>query len=65
MKHQEAPRSGQRLLRTREVAERLGISQSSARNLISDGKLKAVRINTLVRVPVDELDRFIADLSAS
>ncbi len=50
-----------RLLNTREVAERLHVSRSYVYYLIEQGELRAVRIRRLVRIRPDELERYIAD----
>ena len=47
------------LLRTREVATRLGISISFAKKLVRSGTLPLVRIGTSVRVPAADLDAYI------
>ena len=44
-----------------EAATRLGISTSKAWELSRSGRLPVVRIDKAVRVPVDALDRWIAD----
>ena len=49
------------LLTDKEAAYRLGVSQSTIWNLIRAGDLRPVRIGRLVRFPVGELERFIAE----
>lgn len=49
-----------RLLRTKEVAERLAVSPSMAWKLIATGELRAVRIGRAVRVRPVDLEAYIA-----
>lgn len=48
------------LLRPTEVAEALGISRSSAYELIAAGVLPSIKVRSSIRVPVDDLKRWIA-----
>jgi excisionase family DNA binding protein len=52
-----------KLLRVDQVARRLGCSQQTVRRRISTGELAAVRLGNgpkaPVRVPADELERFV------
>jgi excisionase family DNA binding protein len=48
------------LLRIPEAAVTLGISRSRCYELVGAGKLPHVRIGGSVRIPVDELKRWIA-----
>ena len=51
-----------KLLRARDVADRLGLSQLYVYELIRDGKLASVRVGTRsIRVPEDDVERFIVD----
>ena len=50
-----------RLLKARQVSERLGVCGSMTYKLIAEGKLTSVRIGKAVRVPEDELERWIAE----
>ncbi|BDD83623.1 hypothetical protein TPB0596_33860 [Tsukamurella pulmonis] len=44
-----------------QVAEALGVSESTVRRLIAEGDLKAVRVGKrLLRIPASELDRLLA-----
>jgi excisionase family DNA binding protein len=45
------------LLRMREVATRLHVSEQMVSKMIADGRLHAVRIGRAVRVPVAEVER--------
>jgi excisionase family DNA binding protein len=47
------------LLRVREAAEILRVSEKTIRRLISSGNLTAVRIGRLVRIPVRAINRMI------
>jgi excisionase family DNA binding protein len=47
------------LLRPYEVAEALGICRSKAYSLIGDGTIPSVRIGGSVRVPLDQLKKWI------
>lgn len=49
------------MLTVPEAATRLGISTSKAWELSRSGRLPVVRIDKAVRVPVDALDKWIAD----
>lgn len=48
-----------RLLRTRDVADRLAISASMAWKLIATGELRAVRLGRAVRVRPSDLEAYI------
>ena len=47
------------LLRITEAAEYLGISRTKAYELIQRGELRTLRIDTSVRVPRAELERWL------
>ena len=48
-------------LKVPEVAKVLRIARSRAYELVAEGQIPAVRIGRSVRVPRDELDRWLAD----
>jgi excisionase family DNA binding protein len=50
----------QRLLRVREVAVYLGVSETFVKNAIMRGEIPAVRIGRTLRVDKQDLDRIIA-----
>lgn len=45
----------------REAGESIGVCERVVWQLVKDGTLKAVRIGRSVRIPVSDLERFIAD----
>lgn len=45
----------------REGGQALGVCERVVWQLVKDGKLKAIRIGRSVRIPVSELERFVAD----
>ena len=45
----------------REAAASLGICERSVWQAIKDGRLKAARLGRSVRIPADELDRFVRE----
>lgn len=49
------------LVSYREAAESLGLCERKIWQLVKDGELKAVRVGRSVRIPVAELERFVAD----
>ena len=52
---------GQKLVLTyREAAASLGVCERTVWGLVRDGSLRAVRIGRSVRIPVSELERFLA-----
>ena len=51
-----------RLLTVRQAAAALGVGQSTVHNLIRSGELGSRKIGGSRRVPVEELDAFIAGL---
>ena len=50
-------------LNVREVATRLGISQSHCYDLVREGKLPAIRLGARVVVPLSALGRFLDETS--
>ena len=48
-----------------ERAKSLGVCERAVWQLVKDGKLRAVRIGRSVRIPVQELNQFVADRSQS
>lgn len=52
---------GKLLLTVNEVADRLSISQSALRRLIKGCQIKHVMIGRSVRIPRDEVVRFIGE----
>ena len=54
-------RASERLLRVPEVAQRLGLAESSVRKFISQRKIVTVRCGRAVRIPVEEVARMISD----
>jgi len=50
------------LLRVPETGEALGLSRAKVYELINRGDLKAVHIDGSVRVPMDEVRRFVSEL---
>jgi excisionase family DNA binding protein len=53
----------ERLLRVSEVCSRLGLVERHVRQMIADGRLRAVRLRGLraIRIPVSALDQLIVD----
>jgi excisionase family DNA binding protein len=49
------------LFRSREASEAMGIGKTTLYELLRAGKLKGVRIGRGLRIPVAEVERFIAD----
>jgi excisionase family DNA binding protein len=47
------------MLRPAETAQAIGISRSKVYQLLANGRLPCVRIDGSVRVPVDQLRRWI------
>jgi excisionase family DNA binding protein len=53
-------RAAPRLVRVwPDFGQAIGIGRSTAFNLAASGRVKTVRIGRSVRVPVEEIDRFI------
>ena len=47
------------LLRVQEAADALGVSRSTVYALVAEDAIPSVRVDRLVRVPVDRLQRWI------
>ena len=45
----------------REAGKKLSVCERTVWGLVRDGRLRAVKIGRAVRIPVSELERFIAD----
>jgi excisionase family DNA binding protein len=58
------PRGGE-FLRVSEAASHLNISEKTVRRLIAAGTVKTLRIGRLVRIPREEIERFVAAVSFS
>lgn len=55
-----------KLLRAREVAERLGLSQYYVYELVQSGKLSSVKVGErAIRVRESDVERFISERSLS
>jgi len=50
------------LMKIEDVAQKLQVSKSSVRRLITNGELPAVRIGKSVRIRSDDWDQFMAKL---
>ena len=48
-----------RLYDSKEVSMLLGISQQSLRRAIAAGKIKTVRLGRFLRIPAEEIERFL------
>jgi excisionase family DNA binding protein len=55
-----AAEQGKPLFSVREVADQLGVHPETIRRLIHDGRLEAVRIGRVLRVPGHAVDEFLA-----
>ena len=53
------------LLRIDVAAERLAVSRATLYRMVQRGELPTVRIGTAVRVPVQAIERWLADRMAS
>ena len=49
----------------REAGDSLGVCERVVWQLVKDGRLKAVRIGRSVRIPVSELERFVAETASA
>ena len=54
-----------RLYRVEEAAALLSLGRSKTWEMVSVGELKTIRIGRSVRIPADELDRFVAERVAA
>ena len=50
-----------KLIRVSDVARRLSIGRTLAYELVANGTLRAIHVGAALRVPVDEIDRFISE----
>ena len=55
----------ERLLKVKEVAERLGVSQRTVHRLIRDGALKSCLVGSSRRISMDGLRAFVEKCEAS
>jgi excisionase family DNA binding protein len=65
LRSSEAPATAtqeRRLLTVQEAAERLGVGETTVRALIRSFQLRSVKIGTARRVPVDDVEDFLAKL---
>jgi excisionase family DNA binding protein len=53
------------LLTTQEVADALRVSTETIRRHVHEGAIAAVRLGTVIRIPVYELERLLADVAAT
>lgn len=58
------PRGGE-FFRVCEAASYLNVSQKTVRRLIASRTFKALRIGRLIRIPREEIERFVAAVSFS
>lgn len=49
----------------REAGESIGVCERVVWQLVKDGRLNAIRIGRSVRIPVAELERFVAEIATS
>jgi excisionase family DNA binding protein len=61
MKVADKPEVKRLLLRPREVADLIGVSRTTAYDLINAGQIPSIKINGLLRVPAAGLEQMIAD----
>jgi excisionase family DNA binding protein len=61
----ESQRQERLALTYSETAKSLGVCERAVWQLVKDGELRAVRIGRSVRIPVKELNQFVADRSQS
>lgn len=59
MEHEPTVTDPVLLLRIPEAARRLGIGRTKTYELIADGRLEVVRIDSAVRVPAAAVERFV------
>ena len=52
------------LYKIADVADLLGLGQSKVYRLVRDGKLRAVRVDGVIRIPRDSLESYVAALPA-
>jgi len=63
--HPQTPIEGLRTYTINEVASLLKVSPKSVRRLIQSGKLSAVRVGRVYRVPHKALEQFLAQASTT
>lgn len=61
----ESQRQDRLAVTYREAAKSLGVCERAVWQLVKDGELRAVRIGRSVRIPVQELNQFVANRSQS
>lgn len=49
------------LFRPAELAPMMGVSRAFIYQLIEQGRIRVVRLNTAVRVPLDEVERIVTE----
>lgn len=55
--------TAERVLRVAEVADHLGVTPDTVYYLIRDGKMRAIRLGRVLRVPQSALSDFIAGVT--
>lgn len=53
------PRTAERVMQVREVAEHLGCTPPTVYRMVREGALRAIRVGRLVRIPESALAEFI------
>ena len=54
-----------RALNYDQVAEALGLSRSTIKILVADGRLRSVKVGRRVLIPASEIERFLQGVSAA
>ncbi len=60
MEQKQTMSMGKRPLNVREVAGALGLSESTIRSWLAQRRLGFVRLGRAIRIPVEEIDRVLA-----
>ena len=60
MEQEQTMSMGKRPLNVREVAGALGLSESTIRSWLAQRRLGFVRLGRAIRIPVEEVDRVLA-----
>ncbi len=60
MEQKQSVSIGKRPLSVREVAGALGLSESTIRSWLAQRRLGFVRLGRAIRIPVEEIDRVLA-----